>query len=417
MEKIEEALKNFTLCNFCLGRLFSNFLTGLSNEERGKAVKLYLALKYDSIGKIEVKESNFFGIKFRNINIDIKKEKCFICNDFFENEIKNIVEKILKISKGIEFDTFLIGTKVSEEIKNREKIVFEIFGKSNVETINNDINREVGKILEKKINKKFSRENPDIVFMIELKNFDVKMKIRSIFIFGMYKKLVRGIPQAKWLCKNCKGKGCSICNYKGKNYRTSVQEIIEKPLLKAFKAEKSKFSGAGREDVDVRCLSYRPFCIEIINPRKRKVDIKKIKSKSKIVKFKLIKVVDRKFVKFLKESKFDKEYVAIVDFENEIKKDLLKDLKVLEKVEINQLTPLRVLHRRAEKLRKKKVRKISYKILSKKKLKLKIVAEHGLYIKELIHGDNNRTVPSVAQILNNKVKKIELDVVKINHSL
>ncbi|MEM5874401.1 MAG: tRNA pseudouridine(54/55) synthase Pus10, partial [Candidatus Aenigmatarchaeota archaeon] len=271
--------------------------------------------------------------------------------------------------------------------------------------------------LEKKTNKKFSRENPDIVFMIDLKNFDVKMKIRSIFIFGMYKKLVRGIPQAKWLCKNCKGKGCSICNYKGKNYRTSVQEIIEKPLLKAFKAEKSKFSGAGREDVDVRCLSYRPFCIEIINPRKRKVDIKKIKSKSKIVKFKLIKLVDRKFVKFLKESKFDKEYVAIVDFENEIKKDLLKDLKVLEKVEINQLTPLRVLHRRAEKLRKKKVRKISYKILSKKKLKLKIVAEHGLYIKELIHGDNNRTVPSVAQILNNKVKKIELDVVKINHSL
>ncbi|MCS7122992.1 MAG: pseudouridylate synthase, partial [Candidatus Aenigmarchaeota archaeon] len=89
MERIEEVLTNFTLCNFCLGRLYSDFLTGLSNEERGKALKLYLALKYDKEGKIKVKESNFFGINFRKIKVEIKKEKCYICNNFFENEIKD----------------------------------------------------------------------------------------------------------------------------------------------------------------------------------------------------------------------------------------------------------------------------------------------------------------------------------------
>ncbi|MCS7122991.1 MAG: tRNA pseudouridine(54/55) synthase Pus10, partial [Candidatus Aenigmarchaeota archaeon] len=332
----------------------------------------------------------------------------------------DIINEILEISKNIEFNTFLIGTKLSEEIENREEEVKKFFGNEVKESLSNDVNREIGKSIEKLTGKKFSRENPEITFVVNLKNFKVSYKIKSIFVFGMYKKLVRNIPQAKWLCSFCKGKGCSNCNYIGKNYKTSVQEIIEKPFLKILKANKTKFSGAGREDVDVRCLDYRPFCIEIVDPRKRDIDLKKVEkiiNKSKKVKVKLIKFVDKNFVEFIKNAKFDKEYLAIVEFENEIKKDLLKNLKILEKVEINQLTPLRVIHRRADKLRKKRVKKISYRLISKKKLELKILAEHGLYIKELIHGDNNRTSPSVSEILNNKVKKILLDVIKINHSL
>jgi tRNA pseudouridine synthase 10 len=92
----------------------------------------------------------------------------------------------------------------------------------------------------------------------------------------------------------------------------------------------------------------------------------------------------------------------------------LKELKILTKEPILQKTPLRVLHRRADKYRKRRVKEISWKVIKRKKLMLKIKAEAGLYIKELINGDQGRTKPSVQEILGNKVKKISLDVIKIH---
>ena len=82
--------------------------------------------------------------------------------------------------------------------------------------------------------------------------------------------------------------------------------------------------------------------------------------------------------------------------------------------EILQKTPMRVVHRRADKFRKRKVEGMSWKILGSKRLQLRIRAESGLYIKELINGDNGRTNPSVSELIENPAKKIVLDVVKIH---
>lgn len=89
-------------------------------------------------------------------------------------------------------------------------------------------------------------------------------------------------------------------------------------------------------------------------------------------------------------------------------------MKQLTKEPILQKTPLRVVHRRADKFRKRSVKKISWKLLSRKKLQLKIRGESGLYIKELITGDEGRTKPNASDLLENKVKKISLDVIKIH---
>ena len=51
---------------------------------------------------------------------------------------------------------------------------------------------------------------------------------------------------------------------------------------------------------------------------------------------------------------------------------------------------------------------------SKKKVEFKITTQAGLYVKEFISGDEGRTEPSISGLLNNKVKKIELDVIKIH---
>ena len=106
--------------------------------------------------------------------------------------------------------------------------------------------------------------------------------------------------------------------------------------------------------------------------------------------------------------------MARVEFEKELNPQKLKNLKKLSKEQIFQRTPERVLQRRADKIRRRALKNLSWKIRGKKKIDFRITAESGLYIKELISGDNGRTKPSISEILDNKVKNIELDVIRIH---
>jgi tRNA pseudouridine synthase 10 len=416
-EKAAEILKDNFVCNNCFGRFFGQLLSGLTNEERGKIIRNSLAMMIDSGEKIEIDPKNLYGIKFRNVKIKTEKpEKCKVCKNFFLEEIDKVAKEAIKKLKGTEYKTFLVGSVPSVEMVKAEEEIWQRIGVDFVEPIKSEINREVGKKLEKVTGKTALMENPDVTILIDVGLGKIKPLVRSLFIFGYYSKLVRGIPQTRWICSECGGKGCKICKGTGKRYKTSVQEEIEKPFVKMAKGKESSFHGAGREDIDARCLAYRPFVIEILKPKVRNLDLKKIQklvNKSKKVKIKSLKIVDKEFVRKIKAAKIDKTYVAVVNFEKEIEKKKLKELKTL-KSQINQRTPTRVAHRRADLQRKRLVKKISWRILGKKKLELKIHTESGLYIKELITGDEGRTKPNVSEILENKVKKIELDVVKIH---
>ncbi|MBS3054891.1 MAG: tRNA pseudouridine(54/55) synthase Pus10 [Candidatus Aenigmarchaeota archaeon] len=415
IEKAVEVLKDDYICDSCLGRQFGQLLSGLTNEERGKMIRNTIAMMVDAGEKIEIDSKNLYGIKFRNSKIKPPKpEKCKVCKNFFPEKIDDVAEETVKKLEGIEYRTFLVGSVPSVEMSRAEEDIWQKTGIDFVEPIKSEINREVGKRLEKLTGKTFSMKNPDVTVLVDLDAEKIRTSIRSLFIFGYYSKLVRGIPQTKWLCPECGGKGCKVCKGTGKLYKTSVQEEIEKPFVKFAKARESSFHGAGREDIDARCLAYRPFVIEIVKPKVRKLDLKKIqKLKSKKVKIKSLKFVDKEFVRKIKAAKIDKTYIAVVNFGKNVDKNKLKDLKSLE-MKIEQRTPTRVAHRRADLQRKRMVKRISWRVLGKKKLELKIHSESGLYIKELITGDEGRTKPNVSDILGNKVKRILLDVVKIH---
>ncbi|MEM5799408.1 MAG: tRNA pseudouridine(54/55) synthase Pus10 [Candidatus Aenigmatarchaeota archaeon] len=396
---LQEILSEHYLCDNCLGRQTASLLSGYSNKQRGFVLRTFLAFLIDSGEELKIKKSNFYGVKFRFIKLNPEKEECYLCKGFF-GKLEEKAKKIIKKIKEYEFSTFLVGTNPTNELMNREVDFWEKYGIEWAESINTEINRELGKIISKITGKDLDRKTPDITILYDFNKNRITFLVRSIFIFGRYQKFSRKMPQ---------------CNWRTRIYRKSVQSVIEKPLLKQTNGEKTSFHGEGREDVDVRCFGWRPFVIEVINPRKRKVDLKKLAkeiNKKKYVKVKDLKIVDRSVVKQLKAAKPDKTYRAIITFSKPLK-DLSK-LKQLECIVINQQTPIRVLQRRADMLRKRKVKKIKYKLLSNKKLELIIRAQSGLYIKELIHGDNGRTQPNVQELLNNKVKNIELDVIKIH---
>jgi len=418
VENVIAAMKEGYICDSCLGRTCANLLSGYSNEQRGKILRLFAAFLADSGEKIDVDLSNFYGIKFRNIKIKPEKPKeCKLCKNFFQKKIDETAKKVVEKLREWECNTFLIGSIVSNEMAKAEEDFWNKVGIEWCEPIKNEINREVGKRVEKITKKRFDSKNPDVTILVDLNTGRVRHDIRSLYVFGKYNKLSRNMPQTKWVCTECNGKGCPKCRGVGKMYKISVQEIIEKPFLKAIKGKRSKFHGAGREDINARCLGWRPFVIEIVKPVKRRIDLKKIETainKSKKVKVRDLKITAKEIIKKLKTARIDKTYSAVVDFENAIDKKRLKGLKKMVDMPIMQQTPLRVVHRRADKLRKRLVKHITYKILGKKRLELQIKGESGLYIKELIGGDEGRTNPNIAELLNNKVKKISLDVIKIH---
>ncbi|NIO44483.1 MAG: tRNA pseudouridine(54/55) synthase Pus10 [Candidatus Aenigmarchaeota archaeon] len=393
------------LCDHCLGRPFSQLFLGYKNEERGEFIRTFTAMMID--GKLvdysKINPNNFYGFKFRQnkgFAKNLKKEKCWLCNNLFD-KFGSLAKKAERKLKKIEFNNFLVGSKISPEILSKEEKIWEVTGIEFVESIKAEINRELGKKLGFLLKKPVNFKNPEIVVLSDFKKNIVEIQINSLYVFGYYKKLKRGIPQCKWGTP--------------KKYKTSVQEIAAKPIIKATKGTNNKFSGSGREDIDARCLDWRPFVIEVLKPQKRSINLKKIQkqiNKSKKVNVRGLKFCEKYIVKKIKAETGDKTYRVIVKFNKPIEKKDLKKLKSLVGI-INQRTPVRVAHRRADKIRKRNVKSIKYKQKNRKTIELRVEASSGLYIKELVTGDGGRTQPSVSEILNVKATPKDLDVIKI----
>jgi tRNA pseudouridine synthase 10 len=264
----------------------------------------------------------------------------------------------------------------------------------------------------------FNKE-PKVLKDGTLDNIKVRIQINPIFIEGRYNKYIRGIPQTKWPCRNCKGKGCEKCNGTGKQYPESVEELLSETVLKESKGYEAKFHGAGREDIDVRMLGTgRPFVLEIKEPKIRNLDLKKIEKEVNILNTNKTKYNDLKFVKRnrkaeIKVSSSDnyKVYRALVKCDEEINKNDLEKLNKLHIIE--QRTPIRVAHRRADKIRIKEVKNIKTNYIDFHSFEIIIKTQGGLYIKELISGDEGRSQPNISELLNNKSICEELDVIEV----
>jgi tRNA pseudouridine synthase 10 len=119
-------------------------------------------------------------------------------------------------------------------------------------------------------------------------------------------------------------------------------------------------------------------------------------------------------VETLKSNKAHKKYRILVEVDGELTADeFAKALKTLQGVTIQQRTPERVAHRRADKIRERKVLDIEYAGEQDGKFVVEVLGEAGLYIKELVSGDSGRTRPSLAEILNKAAHVTSLDVTQV----
>ncbi|MBS7636146.1 tRNA pseudouridine(54/55) synthase Pus10, partial [Candidatus Bathyarchaeota archaeon] len=410
LEKALQMLEKHPLCDRCLGRQFAFLGHGMGNDDRGKAIKIVLLMeaqalvrtkKDEGIRILKILATNGFCEEAldalqkmgRRVSEKEVTKACFLCENSFEI-VDDLAKRAVEKLREYEYSNFLVGIELPVEVEERED---EFKARFNVEYGEN-IRLEFGRILGKKIatygQKPVEHRKPDIVVLLNPMTSEIKVQVNPLYIAGRYKKLVRGLPQSKWFCTNCYGKGCEKCNWTGRRYPESVEELISEPVLKATGGIKTSFHASGREDVDARMLGKgRPFVIEIAQPRKRILDLKEIEeavnahAKGK-VEVSELHFVDKDFVRKLKKAESaQKEYRVVVEFEKEISDE---DLKLLEEKLsgsiIRQRTPLRVLHRRADLTREKYIYEVKAKRLSPNRAELKVRCQGGLYVKELVTG-------------------------------
>jgi tRNA pseudouridine synthase 10 len=162
----------------------------------------------------------------------------------------------------------------------------------------------------------------------------------------------------------------------------------------------------------------RPFVVEALRPKVRTIDLSWLeeeinrRAEGKVEVHEL-SFADQKTVERLKEGPFEKTYSALVELGSEIAEEKLKSVLKELVGSIDQQTPTRVSHRRADKIRVRKVYSADLAEVSGRLAKIIIRGDSGLYIKELISGDGGRTRPSLASALGVDAVVVELDVTDV----
>jgi tRNA pseudouridine synthase 10 len=369
-----QLMKDYGLCDSCLGRFFSKHLNVSSNKLLGKKLKIH------------VKQST---------------KKCFICKNLLD-DLSAYLKLMLDASSKYDYSSLVIGALIKPSIIDRDDHLKSKYKLRGIDSVKTDITKELGKQFVKKTKKIIDFVNPDLTFTINFKNESCEIRSKSILLYGRYTKSERGLSQKQKSCTNCSGKGCKSCNLHGITEYDSVEGKISKFLFTTLGGTTTKFTWVGGEDQTSLVLgSGRPFYVKLQNPFKRNISLpKKIISDSTIIhNFKIISDPPKIPIRFnsLIELKISTEHEIISENMKKLKNILFNPVVVYEKS-----------GKRSEKI----ISILKYKKISKNHFKLIIKAEGGLPVKRFVDGDD--VIPGICQIMNDKCICMTFDFLEIS---
>ena len=199
---------------------------------------------------------------------------CPFCENLYE-EADLLADIIYDAIQPYEATRLQLGARIPKDQIAAEEELRKRLGAGGSDALKSGLVTEIARNLNDRLDgKKLVNDKPQILALIDVLTLTVELDIRAHYLYGRYQKLERGIPQTRWPCRACKGRGCEKCEGTGLQYKKSVQDLIGNPLLGLFEAKEHAFHGMGREDIDVRCLGQgRPFVIEMKEPKIRTVDL------------------------------------------------------------------------------------------------------------------------------------------------
>jgi len=397
------------VCDACLGRVFADRSFGLTNAERGRSLRIAAALDDDD-------------------DFDpVETADCWVCEGRCA-EFDDWATRAAETVEDVAFDTYQVGTRTPPLIKENERLLREEIGADPDagEPFKMEFNREVGKRVGRHVDAEVDFERPHVQFVLDIAADRVETTINSAFVYGRYRKLERGIPQTEWPCRECNGSGrqgrepCDYCDGSGYLYDRSVEELIAPVVEDVMDGVDALFHGAGREDVDARMLDTgRPFVVEVKEPRRRQVDVERLTADVNAFADGAVETTDLRLATYemverVKELSASKTYRADVAFDAPVEADALAAaLDELDGATVEQYTPQRVDHRRAKLTRTRDVYAATGELTDPRHATVEIHGAGGLYIKELVSGDEGRTEPSLAGLLGVDAHVAALDVLAV----
>jgi tRNA pseudouridine synthase 10 len=383
------------LCPECFGRLFGRLGHGLSNPQRTERIVAALGAPLPPVNGV-----------------------CTLCRGAFDRW-DTWTGRVATATTGLEWHRFSCGSRWDPELLAHEESIWTEVGTAWGESARGAFNRELGKRLAAVTGAEGGPEKPDLVLLADLPVGRVEVTVLPVYVEGRYRKLDRTLPQTRWPCRRCQGRGCDTCGGTGKTYAESVEELVAAPLLTATGGEGTRFHGMGREDIDARMLGRgRPFVLEILRPKRRTLDLGPIadairsSSRDRVEVLELTSCASERVVQ-VKESSPEKSYrVGVVGATDEAK--IKEALKLAIGRAIAQRTPTRVAHRRSDRVRPRRIVDAALVEHAAGRFTLDLRAEAGTYIKEWVEGDGGRTDPNLAQLLGVPLSVEYLDVLEIH---
>jgi len=392
---VAQRARGRALCPECFGRLFGRWGHGLTNPERAERLRARL----DDATPIE-------------------PAPCSVCAGLFDR-LDLWVDRVTHAADGLEWHRFTCGSRWEPELLAGEEALWTEVGSEWGESARLAFNRELGKRVERRTGASGGPEHPDLVFLADLAVGRVDVTILPVYVRGRYRKLDRTLPQTRWPCRRCQGRGCTTCGGTGKTYPESVEEIVAAPFLRATGGAGSRFHGMGREDIDARMLGRgRPFVLELVRPHRRALDLDSIAAELTATAAGRVEVVDLAAtdageVVRVKEASPEKSYrVGVVGEASVAKVNEALDLALARA--IAQRTPTRVAHRRADRVRTRRIVAAHVVEASGGRFTLDLRTEAGTYVKEWVEGDDGRTEPSLSSLVGVPLKVDFLDVMEIH---
>lgn len=351
----------------------------------------------------------------------VDEPDCPVCEGRF-GDLDTWVELAVKAAEGRGAASFQVGTSFPTECEEAEK-EWKHLNPDVGDTIRTEANRLLApRIAEATGMQLVTDARPDIVLHVDTRFWTAEASANSVYIEGRYTKHRRDVPQTHWPCKMCQGLGCYQCDDTGVQYAESVEEAIAKHADAAFGASSSSFHGAGREDIDALMLGTgRPFVFELKDPQVREVDLgaleAAINAESEVsgvgVTGLIMSTKDR--VQYWKDGTYDKEYLAHCETDADVSQEQVEAAaEAMTGVMLEQRTPQRVSHRRADLVRKRMVHNMTLEeYTDARHFTVRVHADSGAYIKEMISSDEGRTTPSLAATLGVGCVVDKLDVTAI----
>ena len=374
IQETRQILKEYHLCDYCLGRMFASRLHLVSHKNLGGKIR-----------KI-IKQSN--------------PKSCYLCKNLMP-ELDVFLKKMLEISKEYEFSTFLIGAILQPSILDRDDIVRSKFKLRGISGIKSDITREMGKQFGKKTRTKVDYQNPDIVFTIDFKKDLCEIKPKALVLQGRYTKEIRGFPQKQQSCKRCDGKGCFVCDFHGISEFNSVEGKIAQFFYEKFGAQQAKITWIGGEDESSLVLGNgRPFFVKLINPHKRKIALPKKITLDGVSIFHL-----RPVSKIPTDQiKFRTDVLLEIATEKDLTPEALNVLEGLKDMVIS-------ISENTSSKNQKRIYDVKIKKIDNRSFIILVELDGGIPLKRFVTGNN--VEPNISMLLENSCKCTTFDFHKI----